>query len=98
MVSYSMKDLTRAEAQDKGPTFLMCYDSFMAAEQRRAALRDAFEALKELSVPHDPTTYEELALTEEEELGLGKQRRDHRGENGMQASDVPEVAEPDTAI
>lgn len=40
-------------------------------------------------------TYEELNLTEEEELGLGKQRRDHQGEDGMQASDVPECDESD---
>lgn len=41
----------------------------------------------------DIPAYEELNLTEEEELGLGKQRRDHRGEDGMQASDVPECDE-----
>lgn len=35
-------------------------------------------------------SFEDLEMTEEEELGLGRQRRDHRGEDGMQASDVPE--------
>lgn len=39
--------------------------------------------------------YEALDLTEEEELGLGKQRRDRRGEDGMQASDIPECDESD---
>ena len=35
-------------------------------------------------------TFEELQMTEREELGLGKERReDPQGENGMQASDVP---------
>ena len=34
--------------------------------------------------------FEDLTLTSEEELGLGKQRRDPIGENGMQASDIQE--------
>jgi hypothetical protein len=34
--------------------------------------------------------FEELRLTESEELGLEQERRDHVGEDGMQASDVPE--------
>lgn len=35
--------------------------------------------------------YEDLQLTEREELGLGRERReDWQGENGMQPSDVPE--------
>ena len=35
--------------------------------------------------------FEDLALTEREELGLGRERRENwQGENGMQASDVPE--------
>ncbi len=40
--------------------------------------------------------YEDLALTEREELGLGRVRReDWQGENGMQPSDVPEFKVPD---
>jgi len=36
--------------------------------------------------------YEDLELTEREELGLGRERReDPQGENGIQASDVPEL-------
>ncbi|MCL2853106.1 MAG: hypothetical protein FWE20_08760 [Defluviitaleaceae bacterium] len=34
--------------------------------------------------------YENFWLTEREELGLGRERRDHPGEDGMLASDVPE--------
>jgi hypothetical protein len=34
--------------------------------------------------------FEDLNLTEREELGLGKERHDLIGEDGMQASDVPE--------
>lgn len=36
---------------------------------------------------------EDLKMTEEEELGLGKQRSDCRGEHGMHTSDVPESDE-----
>jgi hypothetical protein len=38
-------------------------------------------------------SFEDLEMTEKEELGLGKQRRDHRGEDGMQTSDVPDCDE-----
>ena len=34
--------------------------------------------------------FESLEMTELEELGLGRQRRDCRGEDGMRASDVPD--------
>jgi len=34
--------------------------------------------------------FEDLQLTEREELGLGRERRDYPGEDGMQASDVPD--------
>lgn len=36
--------------------------------------------------------FEDLAMTAEEELGLGRQRRDPQGEDGMQASEVPDLA------
>lgn len=42
--------------------------------------------------------FEDLEMTEEEELGLGKQRSDHRGEDGMQASDVPETDESNRLV
>ena len=42
--------------------------------------------------------FEELRMTEGEELGLGKSRReDFQGENGMRADDCPETGEPETA-
>ena len=34
--------------------------------------------------------FEELNMTEREELGLGRERRDHSGENGMSADDCPD--------
>ena len=40
-----------------------------------------------------------LPMTEEEELGLGRTRReDFHGENGMRADDVPEPDEPDNLV
>ncbi len=43
--------------------------------------------------------YEDLNLTEREELGLGREHReDWQGENGMQPSDVPESESPDRLI
>ena len=35
--------------------------------------------------------FEDLQMTEREELGLGRERRDPVGEDGMQASDVPDT-------
>lgn len=54
-------------------------------------------------LPEAPETpvFEDLQLTEREELGLGQERCDHRGEDGMQVSDVPEPDEaeqPDTLV
>ena len=37
--------------------------------------------------------FESLRLSEREELGLGRERRDHLGEDGMLASDVPELSD-----
>jgi len=44
----------------------------------------------------DIPAFEDLQMDEREELGLGRIHRENlQGENGMQASDVPESAEPD---
>lgn len=40
--------------------------------------------------PEETPAFEELELTERDELGLGKEHRNPVGEDGMQASDVPE--------
>ena len=45
------------------------------------------EALLEKGFEPEPR-FEDLRMTEEEELGLGRQRRDSIGEDGMQPSDV----------
>ena len=47
------------------------------------------EALLEKGFEPEPR-FEDLRMTEEEELGLGRQRRDSIGEDGMQPSDVPD--------
>jgi len=51
---------------------------------------------------NEAPAFEDLNLTEREELGLGRERHDHSGEDGMQASDVPdsytyqaELSDPD---
>ena len=41
--------------------------------------------------------FEDLQMTEKEEFGLGRQRRDPWGEDGMQASDVPDEDELEEA-
>jgi hypothetical protein len=55
---------------------------------------DAVAGTEEYDAPasetEDAPAFESLQLTEREELGLGQERRDHPGEDGMQASDVPE--------
>jgi hypothetical protein len=50
---------------------------------------DAPETEETIEAEETPA-FEALNLTEREELGLGKERRDHFGENGPQASDVPD--------
>lgn len=55
----------------------------------------SFKAVSEeydTALPETPEApaFEDLAMTAEEELGMGRQRRDPMGEDGMQASDVPE--------
>lgn len=47
------------------------------------------EALLEKGFEPEPR-FEDLRMTEEEDLGLGRQRRDSIGEDGMQPSDVPD--------
>jgi hypothetical protein len=48
------------------------------------------EPVESYAETDETPAFEDLQMTEEEELGLGRTRRDYPGENGMQASDVPE--------
>jgi len=54
------------------------------------AVSEEYDALEVDTENGDAPPFEELNLTEREELGLGRERRDLIGEDGMQASDVPE--------
>jgi hypothetical protein len=55
------------------------------------------ERLHEQGFDPEPR-FEDLQLTEEEELGLGRQHRDPIGEDGMQPSDVPDDDEPEELV
>ena len=52
-------------------------------------IKKLIERLHEQGFEAEPR-FEDLQMTEEEELGLGRQHRDPVGEDGMQASDVPD--------
>jgi hypothetical protein len=54
------------------------------------------EALLEKGFEPEPR-FDDLRMTEEEELGLGRQRRDPVGEDGMQPDDVPDEDELEEA-
>ena len=54
------------------------------------AVSEEYDAPEIENEIEDAPAFEELNLTEREELGLGQERRDPIGEDGMQASDVPE--------
>ena len=49
-----------------------------------------FECSTATDETEETPAFEELQMTESEELGLGQERRDPIGEDGMQESDVPE--------
>jgi len=54
-----------------------------------AEIENLIERLHEQGFEAEPR-FEDLQMTEKEELGLGRQHRDPVGEDGMQASDVPD--------
>ena len=56
-----------------------------------------YDAPTETADEKETPAFEELPLTMEEELGLGRQRRDPMGEDGMQADDIPEPDEADAS-
>ena len=80
------------------PTFAYRVDYFTIAKNGTVGFDDRadseeieklIERLHEKGFEAKPR-FEDLQMTEEEELGLGRHRRDPIGEDGMQASDVPE--------
>ena len=59
-------------------------------ETEAEAQPEAPEAQQEAEAQREAPAFEDLNMTEREEFGLGQERRDPIGENGMQASDCPE--------
>jgi len=58
---------------------------------------EEYDAPTETADEKETPAFEDLPLTMEEELGLGIQRRDPMGEDGMQADDIPESDEADAS-
>jgi len=95
----AMAELLDSPMKYKGaPTFAYEVDYFTIDKNGTVSFDDRadseeierlIEQLHEQGFEAEPR-FEDLRMTEEEELGLGRQRRDPVGEDGMQASDVPD--------
>ena len=95
----AMAEIMECAAKYKGaPTFAYEVDYFTIDKNGIVTFDDRadsdevemlVEALLEKGFEPEPR-FEDLRMTEEEELGLGRQRRDSIGEDGMQPSDVPD--------
>lgn len=95
----AMAELLDSPAKYKGaPTFAYEVDYFTIDKNGTVSFDDRadsevieklIERLHEQGFEAEPR-FEDLQMTEEEELGLGRQHRDPVGEDGMQASDVPD--------
>ena len=95
----AISEITECAAKYKGaPTFAYEVDYFTIDKNGTVSFDDRadseeierlIEQLHEQGFEAEPR-FEDLRMTEEEELGLGRQRRDPVGEDGMQASDVPD--------
>lgn len=99
----AMAEITKCAAKYKGaPTFAYEVDYFTIDKNGTVSfdncagseeIETLIQRLHEQGFDATPT-FENLQMTEEEELGLGRMRReDFQGENGMLASDVPEPNE-----
>ena len=95
----AIAEITECAAKYKGaPTFAYEVDYFTIDKNGTVSFDDRadseeienlIERLHEQGF--DPELrFEDLRMTEEEELGLGRQHRDPVGEDGMQPSDVPD--------
>src|SRR5574344_152036 len=95
----AMAEVTGCAAKYKGaPTFAYEVDYFTIDKNGTVSFDDRadseeieklIERLHEQGFEAEPR-FEDLQMTGEEELGLGRQHRDPVGEDGMQASDVPD--------
>ena len=95
----SIAEILNSPAKYKGaPSFGYEVDYFTIDKMARSASTTAPTARKSKSSSSGCTSrafeaeprFEDLQMTEEEELGLGRQHRDPVGEDGMQASDLPD--------
>ncbi len=95
----AMAERLECPAKYKGaPTFAYEVDYFTIGQTGTVSFDDRVESeeieklierLHEQGFEAEPR-FEDLQMTEEEELGLGRQHCDPVGEDGMQASDVPD--------
>jgi len=95
----AIAEATESPAKYKGaPTFAYEVDYFTIDKNGTVSFDDRadseeienlIERLHEQGFDPEPA-FEDLRMSEEEELGLGRQRRDPVGEDGMQPSDVPD--------
>lgn len=95
----AIAEITECAAKYKGaPTFAYDVDYFTIDKNGTVSFDDRadseeienlIERLHEQGFDAEPA-FEDLRMTEEEELGLGRKRRDPVGEDGMQSSDVPD--------
>lgn len=99
----AIAEITECTVKYKGaPTFAYEVDYFTIDKNGTVSFDDRadsekidnlIEQLLEKGFKAAPT-FEDLQMTEEEELGLGRTRReDFQGKNGMQSSDIPEPDE-----
>jgi len=95
----SIAEILNCPAKYKGaPSFSYEVDYFIIDKNGTISFDDRadseeieklIERLHEHGFEAEPR-FEDLQMTEEEELGLGRQHRDPVGEDGMRASDVPD--------
>ena len=65
-------------------------NTYQVGEQRIGSGHWMGEPVERDAETEEAPAFEDLRMTENEELGLGRTRRDYLGEDGMQAGDVPE--------
>lgn len=90
---YDEPDTYESEMGATPSSEVIRYEAEVYAEREMRRLKLEGENVPDWQYGGDDTpAFEELQMTEDEELGLGKERReDFHGENGMRADDCPET-------
>jgi hypothetical protein len=84
-------ELLVSELAEQGFSGVAEYENtYQEGETRIGSEHWMSESVESGSETDETPAFENLQMTESEELGLGRTRHDYPGENGMQASDVPE--------